>query len=192
MGRQGRADAGPVAIHQVEHPRGQTRIMAELGKDHRIQRAFFRRLQHTGAARQNRRNGLQRDLVDVVAMGLEQLLPMARTPDQRQQHDHHGAGTPDRGPDHDRRQKAAGIGGAQSDNSTLQSGAAYLFTRSGATWSQRAYLKASNTASHIDFSQAIALSADGNTLAIASRSEATSATDPNTVQTGTGGSVYLY
>lgn len=88
--------------------------------------------------------------------------------------------------------KAVGINGDPTDNSARLAGAAYLFTQNGNAWSQRAYLKASNTASHIDFSQAIALSADGNTLAIASRSEATSATDPNTVQTGTGGSVYLY
>ena len=88
--------------------------------------------------------------------------------------------------------KAVGINGDPMDNSARLAGAAYLFTQNGNAWSQRAYLKASNTASHIDFSQAIALSADGNTLAIASRSEATSATDPNTVQTGTGGSVYLY
>src|SRR5262249_20975058 len=35
-------------------------------------------------------------------------------------------------------------GTSQSDNSLAKSGAAYVFTRSGVTWSQRAYLKASN------------------------------------------------
>jgi len=38
---------------------------------------------------------------------------------------------------------AGGLGGA--DNSASNSEAAYVFTRSGTTWSQQAYLKASNT-----------------------------------------------
>src|SRR5262245_26500458 len=37
-----------------------------------------------------------------------------------------------------------GIGGNQTDNSVLGAGAVYVFTRSGTTWSQQAYLKASN------------------------------------------------
>ena len=40
---------------------------------------------------------------------------------------------------------ATGVNGDPSDNSALDSGAAYVFTRNGATWSQQAYLKASNT-----------------------------------------------
>ena len=40
---------------------------------------------------------------------------------------------------------ATGINGNQSDNSATESGAAYVFTRSGTTWSQQAYVKASNT-----------------------------------------------
>ena len=40
---------------------------------------------------------------------------------------------------------ATGINGDPSDNSALDSGAVYVFTRSGTTWSQQAYLKASNT-----------------------------------------------
>jgi hypothetical protein len=35
-----------------------------------------------------------------------------------------------------------GVNGDQSDNSAVQSGAAYVFVRSGTTWSQQAYLKA--------------------------------------------------
>lgn len=88
--------------------------------------------------------------------------------------------------------KAVGIQGDPTDNSARLAGAAYVFTQNGSAWSQRAYLKPSNTASYIDFGRAMALSADGNTLAAASRSEATSATDPNTVQSGAGGAVYLY
>ncbi len=40
---------------------------------------------------------------------------------------------------------ATGINDDQSDNSALDAGAAYVFTRSGTVWSQQAYLKASNT-----------------------------------------------
>src|SRR5262245_42602094 len=40
---------------------------------------------------------------------------------------------------------ATGVNGNQNDNSAQNSGAAYVFVRNGATWSQQAYLKASNT-----------------------------------------------
>src|SRR5205823_3209360 len=40
---------------------------------------------------------------------------------------------------------AKGINGDQSDNSQQGSGAVYMFTRSGTTWSQQAYIKPSNT-----------------------------------------------
>ncbi|MFN3436891.1 MAG: beta strand repeat-containing protein [Acidovorax sp.] len=91
---------------------------------------------------------------------------------------------------------AAGIGGAQSDNSTLQSGAAYLFTRSGATWSQRAYLKASNTAATDMFGSSVALSADGSALAVGALAEDSSATGIGGDQANNGatssGAVYVY
>ena len=37
------------------------------------------------------------------------------------------------------------MNGDQSNNSASDSGAAYVFVRSGTSWSQQAYLKASNT-----------------------------------------------
>lgn len=40
---------------------------------------------------------------------------------------------------------ATGVNGNQADNSAAQAGAAYVFVRSGTTWTQQAYLKASNT-----------------------------------------------
>ncbi len=40
---------------------------------------------------------------------------------------------------------ATGVDGDQADNGARDSGAAYVFVRNGATWSQQAYLKASNT-----------------------------------------------
>ena len=40
---------------------------------------------------------------------------------------------------------ATGVNGDQNDNSAISAGAAYVFVHDGMTWSQQAYLKASNT-----------------------------------------------
>ena len=40
---------------------------------------------------------------------------------------------------------ATGVNGNQADNSASNSGAVYIFTRTGGVWTQQAYLKASNT-----------------------------------------------
>ena len=55
-------------------------------------------------------------------------------------------------------------------------GAVYVYTRSGATWVQQAYLKASNTAGSDNFGGAVALSADGNTLAVGAQAESSANT----------------
>jgi hypothetical protein len=55
---------------------------------------------------------------------------------------------------------ATGVNGNQADNSALDSGAAYVFTRSGGVWSQQAYLKASNTGSYDNFGKSVAISVD--------------------------------
>jgi hypothetical protein len=72
---------------------------------------------------------------------------------------------------------ATGIDGNQASNAAIDSGAVYVFVRSGATWIQQAYIKASNTAAGDRFGQAIALSADGNTLAVTALLEDAVATD---------------
>jgi len=55
---------------------------------------------------------------------------------------------------------AIGINGDQSDNSATDSGAAYVFTRDGAgTWSQQAYIKASNSEAD-DWFGSVVLSGD--------------------------------
>lgn len=59
---------------------------------------------------------------------------------------------------------ATGIGGNQGDNSASGSGAVYVFTRSGSTWSQQAYVKASNSAANSSFGGSLSL--DSNTLAV--------------------------
>ncbi len=61
---------------------------------------------------------------------------------------------------------ATGLNGDQTNDNAINSGAVYVFTRSGTTWSQQAYVKAANTETEDDFGRAIALSADGDTLAV--------------------------
>jgi hypothetical protein len=53
-----------------------------------------------------------------------------------------------------------GVNGNQGDNSVLFAGAAYVFVRDGAAWSQQAYLKASNTNSGDNFGFSVAISGD--------------------------------
>ena len=55
---------------------------------------------------------------------------------------------------------ATGVNGDQNDNSAQNSGAAYVFVRSGTTWSQQAYLKASNTGDDDRFGYSVAVSGD--------------------------------
>jgi hypothetical protein len=74
---------------------------------------------------------------------------------------------------------ASGIDGTQTENCSLapfvncaqDSGAAYVFSRSAGTWSQQAYVKASNTGSNDFFGSAVALSGDGDTLAVGAQLE---------------------
>jgi len=61
---------------------------------------------------------------------------------------------------------AEGVGGNQADNRAGGSGAVYVLGRSGETWQQQAYVKASNTTVQAAFGTSIALSGDGATMAI--------------------------
>ncbi len=66
---------------------------------------------------------------------------------------------------------AVGINGNQGDNSAPQSGAVYVYSRTGSTWAQQSYAKASNTGASDFFGWSLALSADGNTLAVGAYGE---------------------
>jgi len=72
---------------------------------------------------------------------------------------------------------ATGVDGDQTNNNSLGSGAAYVFTRSGNVWSQQAYLKASNAEASDSFGQFIAV--DGDTIIVAARLEDSSAIGVN-------------
>ena len=74
---------------------------------------------------------------------------------------------------------ATGIDGNQSDSSMPGAAGIYVFMRTGSTWSQQSYVKASNTGEKTDgdqFGYSVALSSDGNTLATGAISERSAAT----------------
>ena len=91
---------------------------------------------------------------------------------------------------------AIGINANQNDNSAEDSGAVYVFVRSGELWQQQAYIKASNTGFEDSFGGAVSLSADGNTLAAGAIDEDSAATgingDQNNNSVSSSGAVYLY
>ncbi|MFT3698572.1 MAG: FG-GAP repeat protein [Kofleriaceae bacterium] len=60
--------------------------------------------------------------------------------------------------------KANGVGGDQTDNSTANAGAAYVFTRTGMTYAQQAYLKSAASQTNGGFGWSLALSDSGDTL----------------------------
>ena len=75
---------------------------------------------------------------------------------------------------------ATGINGNQADTGATSSGAAHFFSRSGATWAQESYIKASNTAVSDCFGWSVAINNDGNTLVV------------GTYRRNIGGAFYLY
>ena len=90
-------------------------------------------------------------------------------------------------------------GSGEDNNSALATGAVYVFSRSGSTWTQQAYVKASNTGELDRFGESVSLSGDGNTLAVGARGEASNATGVSTNGTGEGdnsasiaGAVYVF
>jgi hypothetical protein len=64
----------------------------------------------------------------------------------------------------------------QADNSAAAAGAVYVFTRSGTTWTQEAYIKSLNALAGDQFGFSVALSADGGTLAVGVPGEDSAAT----------------
>ncbi len=80
---------------------------------------------------------------------------------------------------------ATGINGDQIDNSAVEAGAVYVFTRDAAgVWSQQAYIKASNTDAEDFFGISVALL--GDTLAVGAPFENSAATGIDGAQSNTG------
>ncbi|ACY13317.1 Integrin alpha beta-propellor repeat protein [Haliangium ochraceum DSM 14365] len=89
---------------------------------------------------------------------------------------------------------ATGVGGDQDDNSAVDSGAVYVFRRTGTGWGQEAYLKASNTGAYDYFGISVAVS--GDTLAVGAYGEDSGATgvggDQDDNSAVDSGAVYVY
>ncbi len=91
---------------------------------------------------------------------------------------------------------ATGVDGNQADNTSADSGAAYVFVRDpGGVWSQQAYLKASNTDTVDRFGDSVAVS--GDTVVIGAPREDSSATGVNGDQGNAGpsanyGAAYVF
>ena len=96
---------------------------------------------------------------------------------------------------------ATGINGNQNDESIPQAGAVYVFTRRGATWTQQAYIKASNTGEAgkgddigdgDQFGFSLALSNDGNTLAAGAIAEDSAGQNQSDNSLQSAGAVYVF
>jgi hypothetical protein len=89
---------------------------------------------------------------------------------------------------------AKGIDGDQSNVSAKNAGAVYIYARTGGGWSQKAYVKASNTRSLSFFGTVLALS--GDTLVVGAPGESSSATGVGVDSTDTAalrsGAVYVF
>lgn len=79
---------------------------------------------------------------------------------------------------------APGVNGNQADNSLHQAGAAYLFTRVGVTWTQRAYVKSSDPEFSALFGYSVGVNDAGTRIAVSA---------PFSSNTGAGsGAVYVF
>lgn len=93
---------------------------------------------------------------------------------------------------------AIGIDGSQSDTSFSGAGAVYVFSRSAGTWTQTAYVKASNTSGDDYFGSSIALSSDGTTMAVGASGESSGSSgvggsqDQSTNFVDSSGAVYVF
>ncbi|NOY93329.1 MAG: hypothetical protein GXP55_19255 [Deltaproteobacteria bacterium] len=94
------------------------------------------------------------------------------------------------------RSNAIGVDGDQADNSAYLAGAVYVFTRTAGSWSQEAYVKASNTEANDNFGWSVALSGDGSTLAVGATGERSQTTGIDGDQTDNSssdaGAVYVF
>lgn len=95
------------------------------------------------------------------------------------------------------RSTADGLEGNQTNDGSSEVGAAYVFKREGLAWRQRVYVKAPNSGASDAFGMDLAVSADGQTLAVGAVGESSSASGWNGAHTSNNdsagsGAVYLY
>jgi hypothetical protein len=76
------------------------------------------------------------------------------------------------------------VGTNAAANSNYYNGSAYIFTRSGSTWSQQAKLVAGDPQAGVNFGRAISISGDGNTVLVCAHGDDTGGTN--------AGSAYVF
>lgn len=82
---------------------------------------------------------------------------------------------------------------SEQNNNAPRSGAVYVFVRQGATWVRQAYLKASNADIQDAFGGAVAISADGNYIAVGAPGESSgSLTNKADDSVSNAGAVYVF
>jgi len=86
--------------------------------------------------------------------------------------------------------EASSAAGDQANNSAAFTGAAYVFTRSGTTWSQQAYLKASNANAVDNFGTSVAIS--GDTLVVGAIEEDSDGTSEGDNSANNAGAAYVF
>ena len=64
-----------------------------------------------------------------------------------------------------------GVNGKQDDDDAPESGAIYVFARTGTTWSQHYYVKSSNAEKYDEFGGSVAVSRDGRTIVASAHAE---------------------
>lgn len=82
-----------------------------------------------------------------------------------------------------------------ANESAGDAGAAYIYSRSGATWSQSAYLKSSNSGANDQFGRSVAFSNNGEHVSVGSMYEDGSNSCVSSAQNNSGnnrGAIYLY
>jgi hypothetical protein len=87
-----------------------------------------------------------------------------------------------------------GIGGTGANNTAADAGSAYIFTRSGNSWQQSEYIKASNAGGGDNFGK-LSLSGNGLTLVVSAYKEGSSSTGINSTQNNSAvdaGAVYVF
>ncbi len=91
---------------------------------------------------------------------------------------------------------AVGIDGNAGDNSSTDSGGAFVFGRVAGSWSQRRFVKASNTGAGDFFGAEVLISGDGNTLVCSATSEDSASAGVDGDQTSnaltTSGAAYVF
>ncbi len=85
-----------------------------------------------------------------------------------------------------------GVNSVPNENA-LDSGAAYVFARNGVTWSEQAYLKASNTGASDEFGRSVAISSDRIIVGAPREDSATTGINPaQNESTQDAGAAYIF